>query len=385
MISPAHDFAWAQVETAHEIPSPALLVYRDRVLANVQRMIDLAGGAQRLRPHIKTHKMPALTRMQLARGISKFKCATIAEAEMAAACGVSDMLLAYQPVGPNVGRVVALAASFPGTAFSVVADSPEPMRELSEAVERANAGRPGSKERIPPLEVLIDLDVGQHRTGVPADDPKAVELYHLLAALPCLRPGGLHAYDGQITEPDPARRATACDEAFAPVARLRARLLDAGLPVPRIVAGGTPTFALHARREGVECSPGTCVFWDAGYAAKLPDLGFLPAATLLTRVASKPGPGRLCLDLGHKALASEMPHPRVQFPSLPDARAVLHSEEHLVIETVRAAEFRVGDCLYGVPWHICPTVALHTEAIVIEQGRVVDRWNVAARERRLTI
>jgi len=122
MISPAHDFAWAQVETAHEIPSPALLVYRDRVLANVQRMIDLAGGAQRLRPHIKTHKMPALTRMQLARGISKFKCATIAEAEMAAACGVSDMLLAYQPVGPNVGRVVALAASFPGTAFSVVAD-----------------------------------------------------------------------------------------------------------------------------------------------------------------------------------------------------------------------------------------------------------------------
>jgi D-serine deaminase-like pyridoxal phosphate-dependent protein len=106
---------------------------------------------------------------------------------------------------------------------------------------------------------------------------------------------------------------------------------------------------------------------------------------VLTRVISKPGPRRLCLDLGHKAIASEMPHPRVIFLNLEDATAASHSEEHLVMETDRSSEFKVGDCLYGVPWHICPTVALHSEAIVIEDGKANGSWAVAARERRLTI
>src|SRR4030095_3457081 len=102
---------------------------------------------------------------------------------------------------------------------------------------------------------------------------------------------------------------SACEKAFAPVEALRRALLDAGLPVPRIVAGGSPTFPIHARRAGVECSPRTCVFWDAGYTFKLPHCDFLPAALLLTRVISKPATNRLCLDLGHKAVASQMPHP----------------------------------------------------------------------------
>jgi D-serine deaminase-like pyridoxal phosphate-dependent protein len=114
-------------------------------------------------------------------------------------------------------------------------------------------------------------------------------------------------------------------------------------------------------------------------------LEFLPAAAVLTRVVSKPGPNRLCLDLGHKSIASEMPHPRVQFLNLPDAKAIAHSEEHLVVETAHANEFAVGDCLYGVPWHICPTVALHCEAIVVENGKATGRWKVVGRERRLTI
>jgi D-serine deaminase-like pyridoxal phosphate-dependent protein len=152
-----------------------------------------------------------------------------------------------------------------------------------------------------------------------------------------------------------------------------------------IVAGGTPTFPIHARRPEVECSPGTCVLWDAGYAASCPDLDFLHAALVLTRVISKPSNSRLCLDLGHKAIAAEKPHPRVQFLNLPDANAVTHSEEHLVIETSRANEFAVGDVLYGVPRHVCPTVALHAEAVVIRNGIAEDKWKIAARDRRLSV
>jgi D-serine deaminase-like pyridoxal phosphate-dependent protein len=187
-----------------------------------------------------------------------------------------------------------------------------------------------------------------------------------------------------MDDPDPQARKEKCDAAFASVAQLKLELREAGLPVPRLVVGGTPAFAIHAERSGVECSPGTCVLWDAGYAASCPDLGFVPAALVLTRVISRPSPTRLCLDLGHKAIASEKPHPRVEFLNLPNSEAVMHSEEHLVIETPRAAEFPVGTVLYGVPRHICPTVALYAEVVVVRTGRAVDRWPVDARSRRLT-
>jgi D-serine deaminase-like pyridoxal phosphate-dependent protein len=112
---------------------------------------------------------------------------------------------------------------------------------------------------------------------------------------------------------------------------------------------------------------------------------FLIAALVLTRVVSKPGANRLCLDLGHKAIASENPPPRVKFLDLPDTTAISHSEEHLVIETARADGFAIGDCLYGVPRHVCPTVALYSEAMVIRDGRFSERWRITARERRITI
>ncbi len=365
---------WHEVENAHEIPSPALLIYADRVEENIRRMIAIVRDVKRLRPHIKTHKMPEVMRLQLAHGVTKFKCATIAEAEMAAVAGAEDVLLAYQPVGPNIERLLELSARFPSVRFSCLADNAASIGDLSDAAARASAR----------LEVLIDLDIGQHRTGV-APDSHAFDLYRLIASLPALTPGGLHAYDGHIHNTDVAERAAACEAAFAPVEVLRRKLEQEKISVPRVVTSGTPTFPMHAARGDVECSPGTCVFWDAGYARKLPDLDFLPAAVLLTRVVSKPTANRLCLDLGHKAVASEMPHPRVIFFDLGDSNPVVHSEEHLVLETPDAERYAVGDVLYGIPWHICPTVALHSEVVVVRNARAEERWKVAARDRALTI
>lgn len=366
---------WYEIQNVDEVPSPALLVYSDRIGQNIERMIAIAGHPARLRPHIKTHKTPELIRLQIDRGITKFKCSTIAEAEMAASAGVEDILLAYQPVGPNVSRFLHLTRWFGSVRFSCLVDNIEAIRELASAAESSSN----------PIEALLDLDIGQHRTGI-APNAQAFEIYRLIvASAPSLKPGGLHAYDGHISDTDVEQRAAACEAAFAPVEILRRKLEREGLPVPRVVAGGTPTFPMHARRENIECSPGTCIFWDAGYARKLPDLNFLPAAVLLTRVVSKPTPTRICLDLGHKAVASEMPHPRVIFLNLDDATPVVHSEEHLVLETPHAEKFAVGDCLYGIPWHICPTVALHSELVVVRNARAAERWKVAARDRALTI
>jgi D-serine deaminase-like pyridoxal phosphate-dependent protein len=364
---------WYFVENVDEIESPALLIYPDRVASNLDRMIAIAGGARRLRPHVKTHKLPQIVEDHLQAGIGRFKCSTIAEAEMLARSGAADVLLAYQPVGPNIARLLRLAAEWRDTRFSALVDD----EDVVDVLDRAAADH-GIR-----LELFLDVDVGMHRTGV-APDGRALEVYRRLCRARSLEPRGLHAYDGHIRDSDPAARAAACDAAFDGLSALRERLLAEKLPVPAVVAGGTPTFPVHARRGDVELSPGTCVLWDAGYSTMLPDLDFLHAALVLTRVVSTPGHDRVCLDLGHKAIASENPHPRVVLLDLPEAVAVGHSEEHLVV-TLPAARPAPGTPVYGVPWHICPTVALHAEAVIVCDAKAIDRWRVIGRERHLTV
>ena len=365
---------WFRLRDSSGADSPSLLVYPERIEANLKRMLQIAGNAGRLRPHIKTHKVPELIRLQLGIGIAKFKCATVAEAEMAAGAGAEDILLACQPVGPAAKRLAALAGRYPHVHFSAVIDDLGAGRQLSKAAQAAEVN----------IGFFADLDIGQHRTGVDpangADDLilKALEFPHL----PFL---GLHAYDGHLGITDLEDRRRQCNQAFEPVLALKDRLLNQGIAVGAIVAGGSPTFAIHAERPDVELSPGTTVLWDAGYAKKLPDLPFEPAAILLTRVLSKPAKNQLCLDLGHKAVASEMPHPRAIFPEIPDAVAVSHSEEHLVIETSRAGEFSVGNAVYALPWHICPTVALHQTLQVVVDGLITGEWQVTARARRISV
>jgi D-serine deaminase-like pyridoxal phosphate-dependent protein/enamine deaminase RidA (YjgF/YER057c/UK114 family) len=371
---PMLEIDWAKGVDVTQVASPALVLGVDAIRANLRRMVEMAGGAERLRPHVKTHKQAWLIREQMALGITRFKCATIAEAEMCAKAGAPDVLLALQPVGPNVERLMALRKAFPATVFSAIVDDSGALAILADAAAAA-----GGK-----LDVLIDLDIGQRRTGI-APGPEAVALYRQIAQSPSLRAAGLHAYDGHLHQADPIERGAACQKAFARVAEFKQELLRQGFTVPQVVTGGTPTFPMHAARDGVECSPGTSVLWDAGYATSMPDLHFDIGAVVLTRVISKPGDRRLCLDLGHKAVASENPHPRVIFPDLPDAVAVAHNEEHLVIETADAARFAIGDALLGVPWHICPTVALYGEAVLIENGRITSRQPIEARNRRLTI
>jgi D-serine deaminase-like pyridoxal phosphate-dependent protein len=175
----------------------------------------------------------------------------------------------------------------------------------------------------------------------------------------------------------------ACDACWQPVESLSDAIRAEGLPLPSVVAGGSPTFAIHARaRPEVELSPGTTLLWDRGYTLACPELGFLPAAALLARVISVPRPGTACLDLGTKALASEMPEPRAWFPQLGEAALLGHSEEHMLLSV---PDLEVGRVLYAIPSHICPTVALHSEVVVAEGGRRTGTWKVIARDRRLSV
>ena len=170
---------------------------------------------------------------------------------------------------------------------------------------------------------------------------------------------------------------------------LRAALEKKGFSVPRVVAGGTPTFSIFAKLDlpGLECSPGTCFLHDEGYGSKYTEMaGFTPAALILTRVISKPLATRLTLDLGYKAVASDPPAgKRLTLLDMPDYQAVLQNEEHLVIDTPHAAKYQPGDELLAVPTHICPTCAMHQKAYIVENGAVMGTWDIVGRDRVLSI
>jgi D-serine deaminase-like pyridoxal phosphate-dependent protein len=217
----------------------------------------------------------------------------------------------------------------------------------------------------------------------------ARQLYELLNRLPGVRPAGLHVYDGHNHQRDPAERHAAVASFLDDVQDLRDILEKVGLPVPRIVFGGTPTFPVYAAMdtEGLECSPGTCVLNDANYRAWFADLPeFEWGALLVTRVISRPSAQRVTLDLGYKAVASDPPAgQRCLLLDMPDAKAVLHNEEHLVVETPAAERFQPGDVVYAVPAHVCPTTALHQFAHVVKGGQAVARWAISARDRVLMV
>jgi D-serine deaminase-like pyridoxal phosphate-dependent protein len=360
------------------IVSPGLIFYKDLIRRNIERCVQMAGGPARLRPHVKTHKTREIARLQVEAGITKHKCATIAEAELLAGCKVPDVLLAYNLVGPNCARLARLVARFPGTRFSVLADHHRGLEALGAALTGDGAT----------VDVLLDVDVGQHRTGIAAGDA-ALELYQRIGEYRRLRAGGLQVYDGHNHQENLADREAAVKAQLGPVLELREKLLARGLPVPRLVLGGTPTFPVHARMQlpGVELSPGTFVLHDNGYGTRFADLaGFTPAALLLTRVISRPTPRRVTFDLGYKAVASDPPAgKRLILLDVPEYEAVLQNEEHLVIETPHAERFQPGDEVFAIPTHICPTCAMHRQAYVVEGGKVTGTWDIAARDRVLTV
>jgi D-serine deaminase-like pyridoxal phosphate-dependent protein len=368
-----------KIHDTSAIYSPALVFYKDLIRRNLATVIDLVGGdVQRLRPHVKTHKTRELIALETEAGITKQKVATLAEAEMAAGCGVNDVFLAYNLIGPNCRRMARLAKKFPQVRFSVTADDAAAV----EALSRAMAAEAAS------VDVWLDMDVGQHRTGIAAG-PAAAVLYEKIAKSPGLRAIGLHVYDGHNHQERFEDRKAAAMAGLKPVLELRQALEKKGVSVPRLCLGGTPTFPVYARLDlpGMECSPGTCFLHDDGYGKKFPDLaGFVPAALVLSRVISRPTPTRFTLDLGYKAIASDPPAgKRCLLLDVPDYEPVLQNEEHFVIETPAAERFPVGTEVYAVPTHICPTSAMHKAAYVVEGGNLTGMWEIVARDRVLTV
>ncbi len=367
--------SWYKISNADDIDSPALLIFPERVAANIQTAIGMVGDLNRLRPHVKTHKCAEVVNMMIAAGIYKFKCATIAEAEMLGMVNAKNVLLAYQPIGPKLSRFISLVKKYPATTYSCLTDNKFSAKQLSDAFIKAGLTVP----------VYIDLNVGMNRTGINTGDD-ALALYKYCSEAPGIEIKGLHAYDGHIRHCDYDEKKKNVDEAFSLVETLVNKINAIKLPAPVIIAGGSPTFSVHCKRQNVECSPGTFIYWDRGYSTICPEQEFLPAAILLTRVISIPGAGKVCTDLGHKSVASENEiTKRIFFSEFESLTAISQSEEHLVLENKTGHAFKPGDILYGIPYHICPTVALYDTVTLIENGQAALLWKNIARDRCISV
>jgi D-serine deaminase-like pyridoxal phosphate-dependent protein len=363
---------WYVIERVNELDTPTLIIYLERVKQNIQKAIEIIGDVNRLRPHIKTHKSKEISLLLKKAGIKKFKCATIAEADILGMIQPVDVLLAYQPTGPKIDRLISLIKDYTHTKYSCLVDSKYAADEISDKAVH-------NYMQIP---VFIDINVGMNRTGISTE--KALELFDYCATLKGIQPIGLHAYDGHINMADFEERKSACIAAIKPVEKLKQELQRKGYKNSTIVAGGSPSFPIHAKNGNVEVSPGTFIFWDAGYMEKLKEQPFVPAALVLSRIISLPSEGLICTDLGHKSVAAEnIVSRRVYFINALDAEPLSQSEEHLVLKVPVNHNYTVGDLLYGIPYHICPTVALFERASIAENKRIISEWEISARNRRI--
>jgi len=354
--------------------SPQLVYYKDIIADNIEKMIAIAGGAERLWPHVKTHKMIEVVKMLMARGIDKFKCATIAEAEMCGDAGAAKVTLAYPLVGPNIERFFCLAEAYPQTEFFAVSDCGKQVELIGKAALKKGMA----------ANLLMDVDTGQHRTGVPLD--KVEECYQAWAAVPGIVMRGLHCYDGHRHESDYEERNREVAALDEQIAAIKERLLKAGMDCGILIMGGTPSFPCHQKLNKEYLSPGTCIIQDAGYREAYRDLDFVPGAAVLARVVSVPGNNTFTLDMGTKAVATDPAPERAVLVGMEYAKTVLQNEEHWVVEVPaeHAGDIpEVGTVMFAIPMHVCPTSALYPEVPVVSGGKLAGWWQVTARNRKI--
>ena len=360
---------WYEVLDKDKISTPGLLISEKNIKSNIKSMIDISGDPNRLWPHIKTHKMPGIIDIQIKYGIKKFKCATIGELEMLSKFNIREILLSNQLTFEKLEKFIKIQKKYPKIRMSTLVDNSISLKNYSEIAEKYKTK----------INLWIDINNGMNRTGVEPNN-EACSIFQKIASASNLNAKGLHVYDGHIRESDYSKRKQVCDNAFSHVLDLKKNIEKKGILIDKIVAGGTPTFPIHAKRENVEVSPGTSLLWDDRYGTAFEDLKFIHSAVLIGSIISKPSKDLICINLGHKSVASEMDFPRLSFLNLKNTEQIGHSEEHLVVKCNESDKYHVGMICYSIPSHICPTVPKFSKVLTVDEGEVIGEWKVSARD-----
>ena len=353
--------------------TPALTIHLPLVQHNINCLIQaLSGDVRRWRPHLKTTKIPEIYQMLCRAGVRHFKCATTREAHTVLhvlsdlQINDADLLVAHPLACSELKRLKQLAEKFPKTIVNVLCEDFETIDALG-----------------PSIGVFIDVNSGMNRSGMQLEDEQAI---FSLARKSGDRFRGIHFYEGHIRNEEASTRRQLAFDGYARLICLLNNIRDEGLPCPEVLTSGTLSF-LDAIAYGPfelldgtthRISPGTVIFHDAQSQRALQNLDLRPAALLRTRAVSQPTTDTITTNAGSKSIAAETGDPCCVALEYPDLTAMHPSEEHLPFRTAGEAPKR-GELLSLIPEHICPTVNLAEEAVLIDENGSFSIASVSAR------
>jgi len=345
------------------------------VNANIAVTLRLLGDrADRWRPHVKTAKLGFTMNRLIERGVTRFKCATSLELRCACEAGASDVVIAYPLHGAGARRARQIAEQHPRVIVSALV-------EAADQIEPWIGGGAG---------LFVDINPGMDRTGI--EQSRVDDIVALVRSIVDrdLAFRGLHYYDGHLVSPSLEERETTAHRGYDRLLEIVKRVEESGAAVEEVITSGTPALPCALSYRPFESasfvhrlSPGTVVYNDLTSLSQLPDdYGYRPAAVVLSTVVSRPSPGRVTCDAGHKTVSADAGVPTCAVVGRPELRPGHPSEEHLPIEVPRGAETPdLGEVLYLIPRHVCPTVNNFDHAVLVTGGRVGGVERVTARGR----
>ncbi|MGA2973486.1 MAG: alanine racemase [Candidatus Bathyarchaeia archaeon] len=350
----------------NDLETPALLIDREIMMQNLKRMQAMADShGVSLRPHTKTHKCPEIAKLQLNEGASGICVQKLGEAEIMVEAGVKDIFITNEIVQPTkINRLVKLQET---ACVKIAVDSLENAQQVGDIAVALN--------RVVP--VLVDVDTGMKRCGVPLGPP-AIRLAKRVVETKGLRFDGLMTFEGHLYEiRNPKKRKAVAQRTIERFVRLGKKIRQAGIDVSVLSCGSTPTAEAAASVEGItELQPGNYVFYDLMQVEEGSASLRNCAQRILTTVISSPSEKRCVVDAGSKAFV----HDQGEFPRiLGDARGTpidIH-EEHLTLRT--GSKFRIGDKIQFIPYHACTAMNMFDQVHFAEGDEVVETWPVAAR------
>jgi D-serine deaminase-like pyridoxal phosphate-dependent protein len=376
-------FAWNEkfrIDNVDQLLTPALAIYPEVLARNIEQTIQLLDGhADRWRAHIKTAKLNYTLRMLLQRGVRNFKCATTLELLSACQAGAKDILLAYPAIGANARRVREICEQYRNVTISVLIEN-------TAHIDQWRGSRVGA---------FIDVNPGMNRTGI--EQTRMTDIVELARSVEKagLEFRGLHYYDGQYGSMSELDRTHMAHHGYDQLLAIVNSLRINGMKVAEVITAGTPTFPSSVSYSGFRnsslfmhrASPGTVLYNDAVSLAQLPpELEYQQAALVLTRVVSHPRKGIISCDAGHKSVSADAGVPTCRVLGHPELTPLSPSEEHLpmsLADGVKTPE--LGEVLYLLPRHVCPTVNNFDHALIVRNGEIESVQEVSARGREMPL
>jgi len=366
------------LKNTEDIVTPALVYYKELMIENTDKIISMAGGAERLWPHVKSHKSIDMVKFQINKGIRRFKSATVAEAEMVCRAGADCVILSMPPAGNVPKRVLSLAKAFPDTKVYAIVDNDSHIEMYSKTAKELNTV----------ANLVADINMGMDRTGVPTRD--AGDFYRRASKAENINMCGFHCYDGNRHESNVSERQSLVDNSNKEIFELQKELKNEGYNVDFIIFGGSPSFPCHVKYKSndIYYSPGTAFLNDMNYSSAFADMDMIPAVTVLGKVISHPEKGLFTLDIGSKAIACDsLMEKRGKLVNIPNCKPIKQNEEHWVFKMDEGYENNlpeIGSDAYVIPAHVCPCAMLYPEILIAENGEIKEAWEVTARNRKIT-